>query len=208
GAGKFAPIFHNTGAPDPDDLRGFRPMKKENVIQWDWFLEMTTSSAPFPQRARKIDTKLANALTTLHEGPVGSVLNKLAFRNLKRGIALGLPSGTSMARKYCLPEVSLEKDQPDALWFYLLREAETLPGSHAGQTLGALGSTIVCSVFAGLLLGDPSSYFNIEPCWTPDDDPLLRPGEDNQDSKKRWTLASIIRLSGLPVDTGDVSDQT
>ena len=34
----FAPIFDNTGASgDPDDLRGFRPMKPANCIQWDWF---------------------------------------------------------------------------------------------------------------------------------------------------------------------------
>ena len=57
-------------------------------------------------------------------------------------------------------------------------------------------------MFAGLLKGDPCSYFNVEPCWNPDDDPLLKPGEDNVDDET-WTLASIIRLSGLPVDGND-----
>lgn len=203
----FAPIFDNTGAAMPDDLRGFRPMAKENVIQWDWFLPMTTSAGPFPQNARKIDTKLSNALAALHEDAVGSPLNVLAFRNLKRSFSFGLPSGTDVARKYCLNEATLEPGQPDALWFYILREAESLPGTNGGQMLGRLGSTIICAVLAGLLKGDPSSYLNIDPCWSPDQDTLLKPGVDNVDDDL-WTLASIIRLSGLPVDSNDVSNQT
>ena len=207
GAGSFAPIFDNSGASNPDDLRGFRRMRKQNVIQWDWFLPMTTSGGPFPQNARKIDTKLSNALAFLHEDQVGSPMNVLAFRNLKRGITFGLPSGSDVARKYCLPVAALKKGQPDALWFYVLREAETLPGANSGQMLGRVGSVIVCATFAGLLKGDPCSYLNVEPCWTPDEDQLLKPGTDNVDDPA-WTAASIIRLSGLPVDAGDVSSQT
>ena len=207
GAGNFAPIFDNSGPANPDDLRGFRPLRKKNVVQWDWFLDMTTSAGRFPQRARKIDTKLSNALAFLHEGMVGSPLNVLAFRNLKRGVTFDLPSGPDMARKYCLPIVRLKKKQPEALWFYLLREAEALPGAQKGQMLGRLGSVIICAVFAGLLKGDPCSFLNIAPCWKPDDDPLLRPGQDNVDDPA-WTVASIIRLSGLPVDAGDVNAQT
>ena len=204
----FAPIFDNSGtSTDPDDLRGFRPMKKENVIQWDWFLDMTSSQGPFPQRARKIDTKLSNALAALHEDAVGSPLNVLAYRNLKRSYTFGLPSGTSVARKYCLKEATLQADQPDSLWYYILREAESLPGANSGEMLWRLGSTIVCAVFAGLLKGDPQSYFNIEPCWTPEQDSLLTVGQDNVDDAS-WTLASIIRLSGLPVDDNDVTNQT
>lgn len=204
----FAPIFDNDGSPDPDDLRGFRPMKKENVIQWDWFLQMT-SSAPglFPQMARKIDTKLANALVHLHEAAAGEAENVLAFRNLKRGVNLGLPSGIDVAKKMCLKPVALTNDEPESLWYYILKEAEKLPGTNGGEMLGRVGSTIVCSVFAGLLKGDPRSFFNTDPCWTPNDDPLLKPGEDNADDDA-WTLASIIRLSGLPVDGGEVSAQT
>lgn len=204
----FAPIFDNTGAGDPDDLRGFRPMKKDNVIQWDWFLQMT-SSAPglFPQMARKIDTKLANALVHLHEDEAGHADNVLAFRNLKRGVNLGLPSGIDVARKFCLKPVALTKGEPESLWYYVLKEAEKLPGKNGGESLGRVGSTIVCGVFAGLLKGDPQSFFNTAPCWTPSDDPLLKPGEDNIDDDT-WTLASVIRLSGLPVDGGEVDAQT
>lgn len=208
GFGNFAPIFDNTGGAGPggpDDLRGFRPMQKENVIQWDWFLQMTSSAGPFPQMARKIDTKLANALVHLHEGAPGEAENVLAFRNLKRGVNLGLPSGANVARKFCLKPISLTKDEPESLWYYILKEAEKLPGKNGGQMLGRVGSTIVCSVFAGLLKGDPCSFFNTDPCWHPNDDPLLRAGVDNVDDSD-WTFAAVIRLSGLPVDGGDVSD--
>jgi hypothetical protein len=207
GFGNFAPIFDNTGAADPDDLRGFGPMKEANVIQWDWFLPMTTSQGPFPQMARKIDTKLSNALANLHEGSVGDPLNILAFRNLKRGWTFGLPSGSDVARKLCLDPVELGPDEPDALWFYLLKEAEALPGANAGGSLGRLGSAIVCAVFAGLLKGDPTSWLNTDPCWTPENDPLLCPGQDNVDDSG-WTLSSIIRIAGLPVDAENVSEQT
>lgn len=177
-------------------------MLEKNVIQWDWFLQMTTSSGPFPQMARKIDTKLANALAALHEGPAGSPMNVLAFRNLRRGVSFELPSGTATAKKFCLPPTTLAGNEPDALWFYILKEAQSLPGANGGQMLGRLGSLIVCAVFAGLLKGDPRSFFNREPCWTPSDDPLLNDGVDNIDDAE-WTLASIIRLSGLPVSDAD-----
>ena len=55
----------------------------------------------------------------------------------------------------------------DALWFYILKEAAV---QNNGEKLGSVGSTIVCATFAGLLKGDPCSYLNVEPCWTPNDD--------------------------------------
>lgn len=206
GFGNFAPIFDNTSGGAPDDLRGFRPLPQENYVQWDWFLEMTTSSGPFPQMSRKIDTKLSNALFALHEDIPGSNLNNLAFRNLMRGISFGLPSGSAVARRLGLTPMTIAQDH-DSLWFYILKEAENLPGSDAGEQLGEVGSIIVCSVFAGLLQGDPNSFINIDPAWSPDSEPLLDATTDRVDSTD-WTLASIIRLAGLPVDSNDVSNQT
>lgn len=206
----FAPIFHVGGPADPDDpsgrpddLRGFRSMLTKNIVQWDWFLKMQSSVAPlFPQMARKIDTKLSNALAALHEGPEGSVMNILAFRNLKRGVSFDLPSGTDTARKFGLKPINIPPER-DALWFYILEEAQR----GGGNQLGRLGSIIVCATFAGLLLGDPNSYLNRFPEWTPANDPLLRKGEDNVDSKDdAWELASIIRLGGMPVQGGDINN--
>ncbi|MEX0350346.1 MAG: peroxidase family protein [Paracoccaceae bacterium] len=194
GFGNFVPIFDNSGVADPDDLKGFRPMLAKNSVQWDWFLPMTTSRPPFPQMARKIDAKMSNALSFLHEGPAGDNLNILAFRNLKRGMQMGLPSGTDVARKFCVEPIELCEGEPDSLWYYILREAQ----DEGGNALGAVGSIIVGAVFAGLLKGDPCSWINLAPCWTPDDDPLLE--EDDKIDDPSWTLASIIRLAGLKPD--------
>jgi hypothetical protein len=221
----FAPLFDGSHARFPDDLRGFRPIGAKNVIQWDWFLKMKSSQAErgFPQMARKIDAKLANALAflPLTRGP----MNLLAYRNLKRGVALGLPAGTAMAQKYGLKPLKLQPGEPgnpgepDALWFYILREAADESNSEsAGNKLGPLGSLIVCATFAGLLKGDPSSYLNIAPRWTPDEDDLLIKGSDSADNvdgdpvdrqpgKRTWTLTSIIRISGLPVSQREFEAQ-
>lgn len=199
GLADFAPIFAAGPPSTTDDLRGFEPMEARNAIQWDWFLQMTSSVAPdFPQPARKIDTKLANALLFLpgEEDP----LNILAFRNLKRGIRFELPSGTAVARKYCLPVIELENEEPDNLWYYVLKEA----AASGGHRLGKLGSTIVCAVFAGLLRGDPCSWINMHPCWKPDDDPLLH--DDDKEDDENWGLASIIRISRMPFSAGNMGD--
>jgi hypothetical protein len=202
GAGKFVPIFDNRPGTSGDDLRGFRQMTPQNTVQWDWFLQMKSSGGRFPQRARKIDTRLSNALSFLHD--VGGNMNVLAFRNLLRGLrTFELPAGSAVARKYCVDEIALEDGDPDALWFYILAEAE----KAGGNRLGKLGSLIVCAVFAGLLRGDPRSWINMHPCWTPGKDPLLIEGVDNIDDKD-WTLAAIIRLAGLPADADAVQKQT
>lgn len=214
GFGNFAPIFDRSGTSDSstrEDLSGFRPMQLKNTLQWDWFLDMTSSSGPFPQRARKIDTRLANALSFLRETSAqNDPMNVLGFRNLLRGVRMELPSGTAVAKKWCLNPITIDPDH-DSLWFYILKEADSLPGANKGQMLGRVGSTIVCATFAGLIKGDPNSWVNIEPCWTPDDDPLLDKSADNVDHVKNgqdWTLATIIRLSGLPVDANDFNDFT
>ncbi len=199
----FVPIFDNTTDGDIDDLRGFRPIGVKNAIEWDWFLPMTSSIGEFPQRAHQIDTKLTNALAFLHEGAPGSANNVLAARNLLRGIRLELPAGRDVARKIGLDPIDLDPGEPDSLWFYILKEAET---TTSGERLGAVGSVIVAAVFAGLLAGDPRSWINIEPGWTPASDPLLRPGVDNKDDaglQEKWKLASIIRIAGVPTSAAD-----
>ncbi|MBP0616468.1 peroxidase family protein [Jiella mangrovi] len=203
GAGNFAPIFDRSGDPDDPatrfDLSGFREMQAHNVIQWDWFLPMRSSlQGQFPQMARKIDSRMANALAFLRES--GPKMNILAFRNLLRGIRFELPSGTSVARKFGIDPIEIDPDH-DALWFYILKEAEI---RENGERLGPLGSTIVCAVFAGLLKGDATSWVNTVPGWRPETEPLLRNGEDNRDSGAEWQLSSIIRIGGAPVDGNDV----
>ena len=200
GFGVFIPIF-DVNANQDDDLSGFRPLTPKRVVQWDWFLQMESSAEGiFPQFARKIDTKLSNALAHLREDPAnpGALDNILAARNLVRGVRMKLPSGEDVARKFGVNVIALADDEPKTLWYYILKEAELLPGRNKGEMLGRLGSLIVCATFAGLLKGDGNSWVNVDPAWTPDTSPLLDDADKRDEGK--WTLASIIRLSGLPVD--------
>lgn len=188
GFGVQVPLF----APGNDpDLRGFRPLTLKNAVQWDWFLPMSTSQGPFPQLARPIDTKLSRALSQLPNEPAPN--NTLAFRNLKRGFSFNLPSGTTVARSLGITPINLAQGEPDALWYYILKEAE-LAG---GERLGTLGSIIVCATLAGLLKGDPFSYFNQRPNWRPEEEPLLT-GVNNPEGT--WGLTSVIRVARLRSD--------
>ncbi|HEY9311761.1 hypothetical protein [Williamsia sp.] len=135
----------------------------------------------------------------MHEGPSGNPNNVLASRNILRGIRLELPSGLAVAKKLGVSPIAVDnKVEPESLWYYILKEAEIGGGEH----LGAVGSIIVASVFAGLLEGDPHSWINVDPLWSPDTDALLMPGQDNIDTPGSWELASIVRISGVPVEAG------
>lgn len=209
----FTPIF-DVGATTQNDLRGFGPLTRRRVLQWDWFLKMKSSIAAggFPQRARKFDPTLSMALTRMIEdrNNVGAIENVLAARNLVRGVRMGLPSGIDVAVALGETPVKLSPDEPETLWYYILKEAKEKAN---GESLGRVGSLIVCSVFAGLLKGDPLSWINQAPNWTPDKDPVLNllksdpvdPIDPTIDSGK-WELSSIIRISGLPVDRQDINN--
>ncbi len=197
------PIFAAT-RDEPDDLRGFRAMRPGNVIQWDRYLQMTSSTGDFPQKAHLLDPRLSNSLISLHESPeLASLLNQLAFRNLKRGWRFGLPSGTAVAHALGVEPIPIAPER-DSLWLYILTEAEH---EHGGQRLGPVGSILVAATFAGLLKGDHTSWVNQHPRWTPWADPLLADHGFNVDGQptgpggeREWTLASIIRIAGAPVD--------
>ncbi len=194
------PLFNNTAAgPDAPDMRGFKPRTAVTTVQWDWYFDMGNQADFFPQRARKIDTKLANALLFLGEddGNPASVANKLAARNLIRGVMMELPSGPDVAAKLNVPvTVTLSDEEPAALWYYILKEAE----GQGGARLGRLGSTIVSAVFAGLLKGDPRAFVNVDPGWTPEAELAggMLTADDRQDNPD-WGLQAILRISGQPV---------
>ena len=205
------------------DLGG-EPLDERTELDLALYFDVLSSRPPEFQVTRKIDTKLAGALFALRPPGIPSAPNdeeenprSLPRRNLRRYWQVSLPSGQAMARALGLQNVldtpdklgirDLPADAASALsehcplWYYILKEAEVQAG---GSHLGALGSVIVCAVFSGLLRGDPHSWLNVHPCWEPDDDPLLT-AEDKQDGEgdMEWTLAAIIRLSGLPVDGDD-----
>jgi hypothetical protein len=115
------PVF----APNPNDgLNGFQEFAAEDGIDWRLFFDTPNhplSSALLGkgrvQPAYKIDTSLVNPLGFLPEfsqpgtnNPSGLPhSNSLAFRNLKRGVTLQLPSGQSIARLMGLEPIADER---------------------------------------------------------------------------------------------------
>ncbi len=149
------------------DLRGFRPLPPQWTVDWTLFFEIDGST---PQPSRMIDAGLVPALFDLPDSG-----GSLPFRNLKRGQALGLPSGQDVARLLRTEPLTTSDlggaPEPTPLWFYILKESEVR--SDGGKHLGPVGGRIVGEVLLGLLRADPGSWFSAEPTWQPtipDDD--------------------------------------
>jgi hypothetical protein len=119
---------------------------------------------------------------SLHTLPGGG--GNLAFRNLKRGVNLGLPSGQDVAKhmkiKNPLTRSEIASDSNGStdgaiakqqglhtatpLWYYILKEAKV---RHDGLRLGPVGSTIISEVFVGLVHGDHNSFLWQVKNWKP-----------------------------------------
>lgn len=137
---------------------------------------------PVNNKARKIDSVLANGLESLPG--MSGMMAILATRNLRRGLALGLPSGQAMATSFGIPpmtSVQLTQGLPanevavlnsnggllmntTPLWYYVLREAAVLGG---GNQLGPVGARIVAETFVRMLKRDIGSYWNVTTGFTP-----------------------------------------
>jgi hypothetical protein len=187
----LVPLF---GDGDVPHLRGFRPLPPELVIDWRRFFwepaaeaQLRTDQIP----GMRIDRQLAERLFRLP--PDGAALAEL---NLRRGRALGLPSGTEVARamgvepltpaQLLLDEANAGETPPDVrealsaappLWYYILCEARDRRLGRGGQHLGPVGGRIVAEVLAGLLEGDPLSYHRQAPAWSPADEGLTDGGD-------------------------------
>jgi hypothetical protein len=174
------------------------------IIDWRRFHEVLAANpADVPRNAsRKLDPFVVPSLHTL-PGDGGS----LPFRNLKRGVLLGLPSGQDVARAMRItkpltpdeiakgPDGAIAKkhglDQHTPLWYYILKEAEQRGG---GERLGPVGATLVAEVFVGLVHGDQQSYLWLKgPGWKPTL-PSRTPGS--------FTMADLLRFVGdiSPID--------
>lgn len=181
---------------DPDSsLTGFRDFPGQWAIDWRLFFDFGNKPDPHsPERiqpAYKIDTSLVNPLGHLPQS-IGAHIPNLAFRNLQRGVTMGLPSGQWVARKMgvdVIPddllkvgkatEEGAETNIPISsidpvfthnapLWFYILAEAQQQFRTNGTPIrLGPVGGRIVGEVFLGLLIGDKHSFINQDPVWTP-----------------------------------------
>ena len=129
----------------------------------------------------------------------------LATRNLRRGLALGLPSGQGMAKFLGIGPMSaaqLTSGLPAAevtvlnssgglllkktpLWYYVLREAAVLAG---GNQLGPVGGRIVAETFVRMLKRDASSYLNVLGGFTP-----ILPSVTAGD----FTVADLVTFAGV-----------
>jgi hypothetical protein len=98
--------------------------------------------------------------------------HSLAVRDLQRGQGVGLPFGEAVARHLGITPLTAEQvgvastgwQGETPLWYYILREADTLTDGHH---LGPVGGLIVAEVLVGLLDADETSYRRCQQDWRP-----------------------------------------
>jgi hypothetical protein len=192
-------------APNPPTAPTPVPVLPSNwIIDWRRFHEVASPNpADVPLNAsRRLDPFVVPAL---HSLPGGG--GSLPFRNLKRGVMLGLPSGQDIAKAMEIhhpltpEEIATGSDGEVAkkhglhlrtpLWYYILKEAEQRGN---GERLGPVGATIVSEVLVGLVHGDHLSYLWLKgKQWKPEL-PSKTPGN--------FTMADLLRFVGdiSPID--------
>jgi hypothetical protein len=176
------------------------------VIDWRRYFDLGTPvGGNFAlNHSRRLDPLLTPALHTLPglipEAPPQLVREfNLAFRNLRRGVQIGLPSGQAVCRAMGLTPLKpaqiatgpdgkaakkhrLHEETP--LWYYALKEAEHY---HKGERLGPMASTIVAETFLGMVHGDHDSFLWQQSDWKPEL-PSAKAGH--------FTMADLIRFVG------------
>jgi len=200
------PIFVAQAAKSTDAMNGFGEFAPELPAAWgiDWsffFGKLGThpnGQPQIPQPSYRIDASLVDPLGDLPEfaaAGVPSPFTSLAFRNLTRGVTMGLPSGQRVARMMGAKTV-LSDEQ---LWSVRNEEEALQPWSegtaffndsknkkwltaaaplwyyilkeaevmHHGHHLGEVGSRIVAETMVGLAWFDHYSYLFQQPRWDP-----------------------------------------
>ncbi len=181
------------------------PVMSNWTVDMNAFFETGIHVAVF-NFTRKIDTALAAGLSSL-PGESG-MMAQLATRNLRRGLALGLPSGQGVAGHFGIPALTpaqltggLPADQLAALnasgglllgktplWYYCLREAAVLEG---GERLGPVGARIVAETFVRMLKRDTNSFLNVSGGFTP-----VLPTLPSTPAGQ-FTVADIVHFAGV-----------
>jgi hypothetical protein len=166
------------------------------------FFNTTHPVAGFFNNSRAIDSVLANGLEAIPGG--SGIMAVLAARNLRRGLALGLPSGQGAARAFRITPLTTEQltsglpaDEvallnsngglllsKTPLWYYVLREAMVTQG---GNRLGPVGGRIVAETIVRMLKRDADSFLNVRG-FTPSL-PSAVPGT--------FTIADLLEFSGV-----------
>lgn len=166
--------LHTDPVPLFPDLLGFRAVPRQRTVDWKLFFDAPGS--PPAQRCKKIDGKLVRTLMQLPLAITGECeiedYHSLALRDLRRGQAVGLPSGEAVARHIGIDPLSVEQigiastgwHDETPLWYYILREADACTGGHG---LGPVGGRIVTEVLVGLIGTDPTSFRQSNQGWRP-----------------------------------------
>jgi hypothetical protein len=191
------PIFGPEEPPDElKNLNGFRRLPPQWAVEWKFLFPVPGADVQ-PQPSLLIDSLLAGPLATLPPSIASDPPRSLAARNLQRGLRLGLPAGTTVARamgikpltpnQLAIGDISQDLVLHPPLWFYVLKEAEVL---EQGRRLGPVGGRIVAEVLLGILANDPLSYLSVEPNFRPAP-PLAR--DDGS-----FDMAQLIRFAKQP----------
>jgi hypothetical protein len=178
------------------------PVFSNWVVDFNAFFD-TGVTVPVNNKARKIDSVMANGLEALPG--LSGMMAILAQRNLRRGLALGLPSGQGVAKHFNLPAMTAAQIQQGLpadevailnangklllkrtpLWYYVLREAMVLKN---GDQLGPVGARLVAETFVRILKRDASSFVNVSGGFTPSL-PSAIPGS--------FTFADLVIFAGV-----------
>lgn len=171
GAATLTELFRQTGRSG--DMGRLSNLNSEWIIDWKRFYDFSAASPTRPNFAKKIDTTFDFRVSDIDgfRHPQAKLppetlkkFRPLPVRNLLRGFALRLPSGQDVARKLdpgrmlsaddiargtheaILREHGFHENTP--LWYYILKEAETL---GEGNKLGTVGSRLVAETFIGII---------------------------------------------------------
>lgn len=149
------------------ELGAFTTM--EELVDWRYIFDFEDGKV---QYARLLDTKIGKSFHDIPFIPSNDkLLRSLPFRNLRRSVIYGLPSGEDVARRMCIEPIEVKESrrlgmEGTPLWFYILKEAEEL--GHGGEHLGPVGSTLLGEVFLSILQCDDRSFLKIHPKWQPE----------------------------------------
>ena len=214
GSAPFNLLFTFTGKANPPFRGDTKALPFNWVIEWD---RLVDHGAVLPDRfARRIDTRLAPPLRDLlNEGndpslaqTVKAILKRLATRNLLRGYLLAIPTGQAVAQAMGVTALTASQLTQDnnplvndalaaggftaatPLWYYVLKEAEVLAN---GESLGPVGSRIVCETIIGQVREDDASYLAQPGTWTPAEGVRLPNGD------LVVTIAGFLRFAGVMV---------
>ena len=188
--------------PETDPVGPIHALPSNWAVDWRRFYDLGTAPAAPDftlNHARRLDPLIVPALHALPgEAGRGALL---PFRNLRRGVILGLPSGQDVARAMGfapLTEAEITMDSGGSgdgavlkaqnlhlqtpLWYYILKEAKV---RHEGRRLGPVGSTLLAETFLGMVHGDHKSFLWLRANWVPE-----LPGE----TPGHFTMADLVRF--------------